>query len=120
MVCPNCQANNPDTNLFCAQCGAALAPSPAFQPPAYAYVKPHRGAVILTLGILGFFCSGIAGLIALILGTHDLREMKAGVMDPSGQGLTQAGAILGILCTALAMCGLLYRISGVGGILESR
>jgi predicted Zn finger-like uncharacterized protein len=65
---------------------------------------PHRGAVILTLGIVGFFCFGIIlGPIAWILGTNDLREMRAGRMDPAGEGLTQAGRICGIIVTVLTV-----------------
>ena len=33
------------------------------------------------------------------MGNRDLREMEAGRMDTSGQGLTQAGRVLGIIVT---------------------
>ena len=51
-------------------------------------LKPHRGVLILVLGILGIVCCFICGIIAWVMGNGDLREMAAGTMDPSGQGLT--------------------------------
>jgi len=65
------------------------------------YYKPHRGGLVLTFGILGFVCCGFLGIAAWIMGSADLKEIRAGRMDPSGQGLTQAGMILGIITTIL-------------------
>ena len=66
-------------------------------------LKPHRGVVILTLGILGFSVCIVCGIIAWVMGNNDLREMRAGTMDPSGQGLTQAGRICGMVSVILAI-----------------
>ncbi len=60
-------------------------------------LNPHRGGVILALGILGLVVCFICGIIAWIMGNNDLREMAAGTMDLSGRGLTQAGRICGIV-----------------------
>jgi len=54
-------------------------------------LKPHRGVVVLVLGILGIVVCFICGIIAWVMGNNDLREMTAGIMDPSGRGMTQAG-----------------------------
>ena len=51
-------------------------------------LRPHRGGLILALGILGLVCCFICGIIAWVMGSNDLKEMAAGRMDPSGQGLT--------------------------------
>jgi hypothetical protein len=60
-----------------------------------ASMKPHRGAIILVLGILGLVMCGVfTGLPAWIMGNGDLKEMDSGVMDPEGRGLTNAGKIL--------------------------
>jgi len=67
------------------------------------YSKPHRGGLILTFGVLGFVCCGIFGIPAWIMGSADLKEIQAGRMDPAGQGLTQAGMILGIITTIIAI-----------------
>jgi hypothetical protein len=64
-------------------------------------VRPHRGAMILTLGLLGLcfaFCP-IAGWIlsggALEMAREDIKAMSSGQMDPSGLDLTRSGRILG-------------------------
>lgn len=71
--------------------------------PRRRYVAPHRGGLVLTFGILGLIpCLGlIFGPLAWILGSADLAQIRAGVMDPDGDGLTQAGRILGIISTCL-------------------
>lgn len=83
-------------------------------------LKPHRGTAVLVLGILGLVVCVICGIIAWVMGNSDLREMQAGTMDPSGQGLTKAGKICGMISVilnivvfglwALVMCG----VAGAG------
>jgi hypothetical protein len=60
-------------------------------------LRPHRGTLILVLGIFGLLCCFIPGVIAWVLGNRDLKDMDAGTVDPSGRGMTQAGKILGII-----------------------
>ena len=60
-------------------------------------LKPHRGGIVLALGILGLVVCTICGIIAWVMGNNDLREMTAGTMDPSGRGMTQAGKICGMV-----------------------
>ena len=88
--------------------------------------EPHRGTLILVLGILSLVLGGlgfIIGPIAWRLGTVDLAAMKAGRMDPEGEGLTNAGRICGIISTCLGvltvvalfgicLCGLAGAFSG--------
>lgn len=70
--------------------------------------RPHRGAAVLTLGILGVVlcCCPLMGWIlggcAMSMGGADLYEMAKGRMDREGQGLTQAGRILGIIAVAIS------------------
>ncbi len=67
-------------------------------------VMPHRGGAVLTLGILALVlgCIGIIfGIIAWVMGQSDLAEMRAGRMDPTGEGVTNAGRICGIIGTFL-------------------
>ena len=85
--------------------------------PAGQPVRPHRGVMILVLGIFSLFCSCvIIGIIAWVLANNDLREMDAGRMDPSGRGLTQAGKVLGIISVVVAIIELvvflLYMMMG--------
>jgi predicted Zn finger-like uncharacterized protein len=70
--------------------------------------EPHRGNLVMTLGILAvavFACFGpfslILGIIAWVMGRKDLKKMADNVMDPAGEGYTRAGWILGIVGTCL-------------------
>ncbi len=60
-------------------------------------LKPHRGAAVLALGILGIAPCFICGIIAWVMARNDLAEMDAGQMDPAGRGITSAGKICGIV-----------------------
>jgi len=60
-------------------------------------LAPHRGTLILVFGILSIVCCLIFGIVAWVMASKDLKEMAAGRMDPSGQGMTKAGMICGII-----------------------
>jgi DNA-directed RNA polymerase subunit RPC12/RpoP len=79
-------------------------------------VRPHRGGVILTFGILSWvsMCF-LFGVAAWALGVEDLRAMRAGEMDPEGERMTRAGMILGAVSVVLTIVILLGLI-GVAGI----
>src|SRR5262249_40875643 len=81
------------------------APPRPFGAPAF--VKPHRGVLILVLGILSIVgcCGLILGPIAWIMGDTDLREIREGRMDREGEGMTSAGRICGIIGTCLGVFG---------------
>jgi hypothetical protein len=83
---------------------------------------PHRGGMVLTLGIISVslsplsFCGlfgfvfGVAslalGITGLVLGQTDLRQIDSHRMDPEGRGMTSAGwicAIIGTCISGLAM-----------------
>ena len=64
-------------------------------------LRPHRGGVVLALGILGLVVCFICGIIAWVMGNNDFRDMDAGIMDTSGRGLTQAGRICGMISVLL-------------------
>ncbi len=67
-----------------------------------AYVTPHRGALIFVLGLLGWVVTcPILAIMAWVMGSADLREMRSGRMDPAGMGLTQAGQVLGMIYSML-------------------
>ena len=73
-------------------------------------LRPHRGGIILALGILGIVCCFICGIIAWVMGSNDLKEMAAGRMDPSGQGITQAGRICGIVSVVLLILQFIFGL----------
>ncbi|MAF65201.1 MAG: hypothetical protein CMJ84_06040 [Planctomycetes bacterium] len=64
-------------------------------------LTPHRGVVILVLGILSLLLCFVFGIAAWVMGNADLKQMDAGLMDPEGRGLTQAGKLCGIIGLAL-------------------
>jgi hypothetical protein len=74
-------------------------------------LKPHRGGMLLAFGILGLLCCIIFGILAWVMGSTDLKEMEAGRMDPSGEGMTKAAKILGIIGCVLNVLGILAGIA---------
>ena len=86
-------------------------------------MKPHRATMILVFGIIGLTACGIFAPIAWVMGNTDLREMDAGMMDPSGRDTTNIGRILGMVgtgLTAVAMViGIIYAIFIVGMVSRS-
>ncbi|MGB2986097.1 MAG: serine/threonine-protein kinase [Phycisphaerae bacterium] len=67
-------------------------------------LKPHRGVTVLVLGVLGINLFPL-GIAAWVMAHHDLLDMKAGRMDPSGRGITAAGRICGIISVVIACIG---------------
>lgn len=73
------------------------------------YAEPHRGGLILALGIISWVTGCVVfGLVAWIMAAGDLNKMNAGRMDNSGRGLTQAGMIIGIIHTVLFGLGMAF------------
>lgn len=82
---------------------------------------PHRGGLILTLGIISLvvWCCPLAGWIvggiALNMANTDLSAMSIGRMDRTGRGITMAGKICAIIAVTLAtinaIAGAILRIT---------
>jgi hypothetical protein len=79
-------------------------------------MEPHRGVLVLLLGIFSILCSPLSliaigacacGYYAYQMGAHDLGEMQAGRMDPSGRGLSQAGMIMGMIGVVISFPAIL-------------
>jgi hypothetical protein len=104
IVAPNPQAGQ---NPFATQQFAAPANPAATSPYGRAtHYQPHRGVVILVLGLMSFVVGcPVLGAIAWFMGSADLREMQAGRMDPEGMGMTQAGRIVGMIHLLLTLVG---------------
>jgi predicted Zn finger-like uncharacterized protein len=81
---------------------------------------PHRGGMILAFGLIGLLVLPIFGIIAWVMGNNDLAEIRAGRMDPEGEGMTQAGRVLGMIAVVLwvvsilAICGIFGCIFMIG------
>jgi hypothetical protein len=69
---------------------------------------PHRGVLILVLGILGIVACGPLAVAAWMMGSKDLTEIRAGRMDPSGKDMTQIGYVLGIIGSLLLALSLVF------------
>jgi len=63
-------------------------------------------------------CGFFTGIPAWIMGRNDLEKIKAGQMDPEGEGPTKGGMICGIICCVISLLSIigivLLIILGVG------
>jgi hypothetical protein len=81
--------------------------------------------MIMIMGILSLVVAGpILGPIAWIMGNNDLKEMRAGRMDPEGEGNTKVGKICGMIATILsisfiAICCVVNILVGVASGLSN-
>jgi uncharacterized membrane protein YidH (DUF202 family) len=67
--------------------------------------------MILAFGIVGIVCACVIfGILAWVMGSGDLKEMAAGRMDRTGEGLTKTGKILGMISCILAIVGIIIQI----------
>jgi hypothetical protein len=115
--CPPC-----DVDVGDAPAAHVPDPTPPERPAFVARaVKEHRGVTVLVLGILGITVFPGFGIAAWVMGNHDLRDMDAGWMDPTGRGITAAGRVCGIISVAVlglaALAGfVVLLVAAVGGI----
>lgn len=74
------------------------------------HIRPHRGTLILVLGIAGLTCCAPLGICAWVMGSIDLKAMAAGQMDPTGRDNTNAGRICGVIATILVLASVGFAI----------
>ncbi|MFH0799228.1 MAG: DUF4190 domain-containing protein [Pseudomonadota bacterium] len=76
------------------------------QPPAPS--ASGRAIAALILGILSLLCMGfLSGIPAIILGSMELKAIKAGHAPQAGEGVARVGYILGIVGTVLTCLAIL-------------
>jgi ribosomal protein L32 len=112
--CPSCRELIPRSATRCKYCGRSLdddrPPWDRRDPYDRRDVEPHRGGLILALGIVGLALgltvvlipvAWIPGLVAWVMAQNDMSKIKRGLMESEGHGSTQAGWICGIIATCL-------------------
>ena len=76
-------------------------------------VKPHRGGLVLSIGILSWLTQCVVfGVVAWVLGLHDLPEMSQSRRDAGGRTATRIGMIFGAI-----HCMVLIVVVGLAVIL---
>jgi hypothetical protein len=80
--------------------------------------SPHRGPMILVFGLLSLVACVPLGIAAWVLDKRDLSAIRAGRMDRSGEGMTKAGYVIGIVGTLLFALGAIAEIvlAVIGGV----
>jgi hypothetical protein len=69
--------------------------------------------MILTFALLGLLVCFPFGIAAWAMGSADLAQMDAGLMDTSGRSMTSSGRTIGMLATVLwGAGGLIFLIAG--------
>jgi hypothetical protein len=137
--CPSCREDIPADASCCPHCGEKLdwqeeEDDRPWERPwegGRRDSEPHRGGLILTLGIVSLVCSPLfaccmplgavasvaglsLGITALVLGRRDQEKMQTQLMDPRGRGLTQGGKVCGIVGICLNGVGLLAGLALAG------
>ena len=108
----------PELMALLAPSSSAPPSSPSSPRADVKHYAPHRGAMVLTFGILGIACCFPLGIAAWIMGNNDMQQIEAGMMDPTGKGTTNAGkncgiigTILGIFCWGLRLLSFVFEWS---------
>lgn len=140
--CPRCQTVSVVEPQIRNELTESFADSPSGQPgmatqkSAFHFqdtplVLPHRGGMVLTLGLVGMVlqmllilmglltpmclpCASpviVPGVIAWFCGRNDLRKMDRQQMDSTGRSVTQAGMILGLIATGISILCMLAIVA---------
>ncbi len=63
--------------------------------------QPHRASLVMTLALLGWFLFAPLCIFAWVMAADDLKQMRLGRMDRSGEGTTHIACIMGMIGTIL-------------------
>lgn len=116
--CPYCREDILSDATWCRHCGEELDHEDEARPPWQRKgglrrdCEPHRGGLLLTLGIIGIIAAVIPyftifgvpiSIVAWIMAQRDLNQMRANVMDPQGLGVAQTARICAIIGTCMGV-----------------
>jgi hypothetical protein len=79
-----------------------------------AAVQPHRGWLILALGLLSIPIP-LLSIVAWLMGNADLTAMEQGRMDRMGEANTRTGSTIGFVVTLIYVCLLAYALLNRAG-----
>lgn len=104
--CEVCAGDNlwqPAAQLFPRLTAGKPGPARPLQPDSWSPTqKPHRGTLILALGLLAIVTTcPVAAVMAWVMGSSDLLDMQNGRMDPGGEKPTQVGRVLGMILSLI-------------------
>lgn len=107
-ACPTC-GDRLEVPQHVVDVGDRLLSTVESAPSSRRPLQPHRGGLALAFGILAWATCPLFGVAAWAIAAQDLRAMRAGEMDPAGEGLTRAGLVLGainVVIVALFLIGM--------------
>ena len=90
-------------------------PPPPAPPNAPSAKASGRATTALILGILGFVCCQLCAPFAWYIGKNEVKAIKDGASPAAGQGIAQAGMILGIIGSIFLIFGVIW-IFFMGGL----
>lgn len=109
MQYPGAKTDKPDDTTTRGE-----APVPPLPPEGPSHpdisLPPHRGDVVLFLGVLSLLMCGPLGLVAWTLGSRDLRRIRRGELSAKRIGMLRAGRLCGIIGTFLFTAGLVFCV----------
>lgn len=105
---------NDDTPQPPSTSGFTPGPYPGGSVPPIPHVPPNDVYAVwsLVLGIVGILCCGLlAAIPAIVLAVQSKKRIAASNGEMKGDGLAQAGFILGVVGVALSAIGLIVALA---------
>jgi type II secretory pathway pseudopilin PulG len=123
--CPKCGLAMPETNRFCAACGAdvnpgATAMAPMASAPASAPETSGKAIASLVLGICVFVLGFFTGIPAIVFGHLAKSDIKKSGGRLQGEGLALAGLILGYLSVVFIPFILIIAAIAIPNLLRAK